>query len=198
MSIFLINITPIVEAELIKKAFPEVKKDAMLRPVGPVDLLLSMTERNLHSQGGRAVGKMRLSKTALGCGQVITGVLPGQVGKGAREEMSGECRSFQGAVASLPPQGQSFFLGGLGKTTEKVLGVRELEARAPPLCQACRGCRDCKFRRERCTDDQREVLQQMEAEMVLEDGKLTASYPWKPAVQKMRNNRHQVLKIQER
>ena len=86
--------TPIVEAELIKKAFPEVKKDAILRPVGPVDLLLSMTERNLHSQGGRAVGKMRLSKTALGCGQVITGVLPGQVGKGAREEMSGECRSL--------------------------------------------------------------------------------------------------------
>ena len=64
--------TPIVEAELIKKAFPEVKKDAILRPVGPVDLLLSMTESNLHSQGGRAVGKMRLSKTALGCGQVIT------------------------------------------------------------------------------------------------------------------------------
>ena len=62
------------------------------------------------------------------------------------------------------------------------------------MCQACRGCRDCKFRRERCTDDLREVLQQVEAEMVLEDGKLTASYPWKPAVQKMRNNRQQVLK----
>ena len=34
--------------------------------------------------------------------------------------------------------------------------------------------------------------------MVLEGGKLTASYHWKPAVMKMRSNRQQVLKIQEK
>ena len=47
-------------------------------------------------------------------------------------------------------------------------------------------------------EDQRVVLQQIEEEMVLEGGRLTASYPWRPAAMKMRNSRQQVLKIQEK
>ena len=34
--------------------------------------------------------------------------------------------------------------------------------------------------------------------MVLEGGRLTASFPWKPVVMKMRSNRQQVRKIQEK
>ena len=108
-----------------------------------------------------------------------------------------ECRFIQGAAFSQPVQGQSFRISGLVKATQALLGVGEQDARTPPLCGACQGCKDCRFRRERCTEDQRVVLQQVEEEMVLEGGKLTASYPWKSAVMKMRSNRQQVLKIQE-
>ena len=114
------------------------------------------------------------------------------------EELSAECRALQGAVARLPPLGQAFHIGGLGRAVENFLGVEELEADILPLCQACRGCQDCRFRREGCTSEEKEVLELVEEEMTLKDGKLTASYPWKPCVMKMRNNRQQVLKIQEK
>ena len=189
---------PLVKEETIKEVFPEIKKEALQRPVGPVDLLLSMTERELHSGGGRIVGKLRLAETILGCGQVLTGVVPGQAGAREGEEVSAECRCLQGAVPYQPARGQAFRISGLVRATEALLGGGELDARVPPLCGACRGCKDCRFRRERCTEDQRAVLQQVEEEMVLEEGKLTASYPWKTAVMKMRSNRQQVVKIQEK
>ena len=88
---------PQVNEETIKEVFPEIKKEALHRPVGPVDLLLSMTERELHSGGGRMVGKLRLAETILGCGQVLTGVVPGQEGAREGEEVSAECRCLQGA-----------------------------------------------------------------------------------------------------
>ena len=46
----------------------------MKRPAGAAKLLISMTERQLHAQGGIEKGKFRLSQTPLGCGQVFTGV----------------------------------------------------------------------------------------------------------------------------
>ena len=154
--------------------------------------MLSMTERDLHSGGGRTVG------TILGCGQVLAWVVPGQEGIRAGEEVSAKCRFLQVAASSHPAQGESFRIGELVKATELLLGVREQDARTPPLCGGCRGCKDCRFRRERCTEDQRVVLQQGEEEMVLEGRRLTASYSWNSAVMKMRSNRQQVLKIQEK
>ena len=35
---------PCATKTYIKKVFPEIKKEALQRPVGPVDLILSMTE----------------------------------------------------------------------------------------------------------------------------------------------------------
>ena len=40
------------------------------------------------------------------------------------------------------------------------------------------------------------MLDRVEREMVLENGKLTASYPWLPCAERMRSNRQQVEKIQ--
>ena len=91
---------PLVNEDIIKKMFPDMKKEALQRPVGLVDLLLSTTERHLHSGGGRIVGKLRLAETILGCGQVLTGVVPGQEGIRAGEEVSAECRFLQGAASS--------------------------------------------------------------------------------------------------
>ena len=53
---------------MVRKAFPGILEKALERPVGPVGVLLSMTERNLYGSGGTAVGKMGLCDTPLGCG----------------------------------------------------------------------------------------------------------------------------------
>ena len=48
------------------------------------------------------------------------------------------------------------------------------------------------------SEEDRETLDRVEQELTLEDGVLTGSYPWKPCVEKMRSNREQVVKVQER
>ena len=67
----------------IRRDFPEFMEGAVKRPAGAAGLLIWMTERQLHSQGGVEKGKLRLSQTPLGCGQVLTGVAPG--GEKSRE-----------------------------------------------------------------------------------------------------------------
>ena len=48
------------------------------------------------------------------------------------------------------------------------------------------------------SEEDRETLDRVEQELTLENGVLTGSYPWKPCLEKMRSNREQVVKVQER
>ena len=114
---------PLRNKDIITKVFPGIKKEALQRSVGLVNLMLSMTERELHLGGGRTVGKLRLAETILGCGQVLTGVVPGQEGIRAGEEVLAECRCLQGAASSRPAQRESILISGLVKATEALLGV---------------------------------------------------------------------------
>ena len=57
----------------IRQDFPEIMEKAVKRPAGAPGLLVSMTELQLHSQGGVEKGKLRLSQTPIGCGPVLTG-----------------------------------------------------------------------------------------------------------------------------
>ena len=149
-----------------------------------------MTERRLHAEWGRGVNKMRVSDILLGCGQVLTGIAPRRTGPKDGERLSAECRAMQGALADRPPQGQAFCTSGLGKAADSVLGLEEdLEARVPPLCSACRRCAECRFRRERCSVEDRAVLARVEKDMVMSGGRLEASYPWKACADRMKDNR---------
>ena len=131
-------------------------------------MLISMTERRLHAEGGRVVDKMRLSDKLLGCGQVLTGVTPRRTGPKGGERLSEECNSMQGALGDKPPQGQTFCILGLGKAANSVLGLEDdLEARVPPLGSACRGCAKCRFRRERCAEEDRAILARVDKDMVM-------------------------------
>ena len=122
-------------------AYAEIKKEAPNRPVGSAGLLVSMTERRLHAEGGRTVDKMQLSDTLLGCGQVLTGVAPRRTGQKGGERLPTEYRATQGALADKPPQGRTFGISDLGKAVNSVLGLEDdLEARIPPLGSACQGC----------------------------------------------------------
>ena len=98
---------------------------AVKRPAGTIGLIISMTERQLHSQGGIEKGKLRLSRTALECGKVLTGVVPrGKESQGG-EEVSAECRALQAATTAHPTRGKSFHVSartntqGAAKAMEK-------------------------------------------------------------------------------
>ena len=98
-----------------EKPTPEIKEEALNQPVGPAELLISMTERRLHAEWGRGVNKMRVSDILLGCGQVLTGIAPRRTGPKDGERLSAECRAMQGAHTDRPQQGQAFCTSGLKK-----------------------------------------------------------------------------------
>ena len=75
---------PLQDKDEIRRDFPEIVEGAVKRPAEAAGLLILMTERQLHAQGGIEKGKLRLSQTPLGCGQVLTGVAPR--GEKSREE----------------------------------------------------------------------------------------------------------------
>ena len=52
---------PLQDEAAIRRDFPEIMEGAVKRPAGAAGLLISMTERQLHSQGGIEKGKLRLS-----------------------------------------------------------------------------------------------------------------------------------------
>ena len=60
----------------IRRDFPDIREEAVKRPAAAAGLLIPMTKRQPHSQGGIEKGKLCLSPTPLGCRQVLTGEAP--------------------------------------------------------------------------------------------------------------------------
>ena len=52
---------PLQDKAAIRRDLPEIIEGAVKRPAGAAGLLILMTERQLHSQGGIEKGKLRLS-----------------------------------------------------------------------------------------------------------------------------------------
>ena len=84
----------------------------MRRPIGAAGLLISMTERQLYSRGGLQRGKLCVSKTPLGCGQVLTGI--DKIRNEARRAESGAPPGKTNAQSVL---GRSFHISALHLAT---------------------------------------------------------------------------------
>ena len=124
----------------IRKAYPKIMEEALNRPVRPAGLLISMTERRLHAEGGLAVHKMQLSDTILGCGQVLTGIAPG-TGPKFGKRLAVECRAMQDVRTDKPPEGQAFCNSNLGKATESFDIIKD--SRRSTKCRvACNTARE--------------------------------------------------------
>ena len=93
-------IRELANLEEVKQAFPRIPDQAVYQQVGEAEILLSMSERHLHSSGGEAVGRLRLEHTPIGCGRVLTGLGKAQVERGS--ELLAECWSLQAALAAKP------------------------------------------------------------------------------------------------
>ena len=55
--------------------------------------------------------------------------------------------------------GMSFHVSAFTRATDSIL---ELGVQTPPLCKACKGCGECRFRREKCSEEERLVLDRVE------------------------------------
>ena len=123
---------PLQDEAAIRRDFPEIMEGAVKRPAGAAGLLISMTERQLHSQGGIEKGKLRLSRTPLGCGQVLTGVAPQGDESQEGEEVRAECRALQAATTARPTRGRSFHVLARVNTPDVAKAMEELEAQTSP------------------------------------------------------------------
>ena len=61
--------------------------------------------------------------------------------------------------------GKSFQILALTRATDAILEFEELGVETPPLCKACKGCGECRFKREKCSEEERLVLDRVEKEM---------------------------------
>ena len=105
----------------MRRDFPGILEEAVRQRVGAAGLLISMTKRQLHSHGGVKKGRLRLSKTPQGCGQVLTGVATLQKEVGKWERISAECQALQGASAAQSAVGRSCPVSALTRATDSIL-----------------------------------------------------------------------------
>ena len=110
---------PLCDEAAVRRAFPEIREGAVKRLVGAAGLLISITERHLHSQGGIEKGKLRLSKTPLGCGQVLTGVTKTKKGVTKGKRLRAEGIAPQGETTARTIQGRSFHVMAFNSVVTK-------------------------------------------------------------------------------
>ena len=177
---------------------PPAAAAAFRRPSGVVHLMLGMRDRRLHSTDGLECGDLRLCRTVFNPGWVLTGY---------STHLAAPAPHFSSEVllaslAAPPPRRpvQNFFLSTRSGPSMGFMEAEELGTTPAPACSSCRGCKECSFRRKVLTTEDAGLLARIEREMERnpETGVITASYPWKPCKERMKDNRNQVEKIQKR
>ena len=111
---------PLRDEAAVRRAFPEIREGAVKRPVGAAGPLISITEKHLHSQGGIRKGRLRLSKTLLGCRQVLTGM-------DKKEKGGAKGRAPQGETPAQSMKGKSFHITASNNVITKETHRQETE-----------------------------------------------------------------------
>ena len=189
------------EVHTLARLFPEAPPDAapaFRRPSGEVHLMIGMRDRRLHATNGLEYGDLRLSRTIFSSGWVLTGF--STLLASPAPHFSSEV--LLASLAGPPPRRpvQNFVLSTRSGPTMGFMEAEELGTTPAPACSSCKGCKECSFRRKVLTTKEAEVVARIEREMERdpETGVITASYPWKPCKERMKDNRSQVEKIQKR
>ena len=189
------------EVHSLARLFPEAPPEAAAafqRPHGVVSLMLGMRDRRLHSTDGLEHQDLRLCRSRFASGWVLTGFSP--LLATPSPDFSSEV--LVASLAAPPPNRpvQSFFLSARSGPSMDFMEAEELGVRPAPACSSCKGCGECSVRRKVLTSHEAEVVARIEREMSRDPdtGTITASYPWKPCKERMKENRNQVEKIQRR
>ena len=129
------------------------------RPRGRIDILLGLRSSRLHGARHEVWGDLVMKKTVIGPGWVLTGSHPKLAGDGAdgRAALSAHAKELQAAMVQKPVGARVLHLSA----SPSPLAFHELEelgTRPSPSCLACKGCRDCTFRRKMLSAEEQEVL----------------------------------------
>ena len=140
----IIDSVPLQDEAAVRRDFPGIREGAVRRSVGAAGLLISMTERQLHSQGGVEKGKLRLLQTPIGCGQDLTGVATcGNAQEGGRQGGEDKCRmpSPTRSLRSLASGGEKFPRLGIHKSNGLHDRIKIIKSTDAPALQGVQGVR---------------------------------------------------------
>ena len=181
----------------LKHLFPGVPPEVFQTPVGPVDLLVGSNYRGLQPRSGKEVGHLRIVRSKFGSRMILTGTDP-LIGRGGHLQTH-LLRMMKTAVHT-PPIGVTV----LHARTKfpSFFEAEELGAAPQPHCEACskklKSCRDCTYRGQMLTRDQREVVRKVEATMRLdkEEARIHVRYPFKQEAYLQTDNSKQAKAMQ--
>ena len=181
----------------LKHLSPGVPDEVFRTPVGPVDLLIGSNYRALQPRSAKEIRHLRMVTSKFGVRMILTGTDP-LLGAGGHSQTY-LARMMKTAVPVAP-------------TGVKVLHIKnkfpsffeaeELGAAPQPHCEDCskrlKSCKDCSYRGQLLTRDQREVVRKVEATMRLdrEEGRIHVQYPLKPEAYLQTDNSSQARAMQ--
>ena len=163
----------------LKQLFPGTPAEAFRIPVGEVDLLVGQNYRSLQPKGAGEVGELRLVDSRFGCGKILTGTHPG-VGAGGHC-MTHATRVMKDMATTLPVKASVFHSY---VKTPSFFEAEELGTTPQPHCQSCTKkvsqCKDCSYRGQWLSKQQREVVSRVESSMHLdvEQKRIHVKYPF--------------------
>ena len=181
----------------LKHLFPGVPAEVFKTPVGPVDLLVGSNYRALQPRSGKEVRHLRLVKSRFGKKVILTGT-DRLIGSGGHRQTH-LLKLMKTAVPS-PPVGVKI----LHTSTKfpSFFEAEEMGAAPQPHCEACskklKSCKECTYRGQMLTRDQREVVRKVEATMRLdkEEARIHVQYPLKPEAYLQTDNSRQAKAMQ--
>ena len=181
----------------VKHLFPGVPDEALRVPIGEVDLLIGQNHRSIQPKGAEEVKELRMVNSKFGCGKILTGTHPNIAGGG--HCVNHAARLMKGMEKSLPNYATVFH--NLIKIPS-FFEAEELGTTPQPHCQSCTRkvsqCKDCSYRGQMLSQQQREVVRRVESSMHLDSAeqRIHVRYPLKPAAFQQRDNYGQAAAVQ--
>ena len=151
----------------LKHLFPGVPDEVFPTPVGPVDLLIGSNYRALQPRSDKEIRHLRMVTSKFGVRMILTGTDP-LLGAGGHSQTY-LARMMKTAVP-VPPTGVKVL--HIKSKFPSFFEAEELGAAPQPHCEDCskrlKSCKDCSYRGQMLTRDQREVVRKVEATMRLD------------------------------
>merc|ERR1711867_48213 len=183
------------------KLFPEVEREALLRPEGPVDILLGQDFAGYLPRVERSQGHLLLLRSEFGSGFLLSGRTGGEGGVVCDHILTDKASEYAKASRTLPVS--AVLVNHVGRLLPTFFEAEEMPCPSRPECrehrEATESCRECNFRGTRVSRRERESLLRMEESLFRrDDGKLQLQYPFNLDAYKQRDNRFQARQVQER
>ena len=181
----------------IKHLFPGVPDEALRIPTGEVDILIGQNHRSIQPKGAEEVNELRMVDSKFGCGKILTGTHP-RIGVGGHC-LNHAARIMKDMAPKLPNQATVFHSS---VKTPSFFEAEELGTVPRPHCESCTKkvtqCKDCSYRGQMLSKQQREVVSKVESSMRLDptERRIHVSYPFKPAAYQQRDNHGQAVVVQ--